>query len=154
MSEQRLQGVFYHEDTVKQFPECCNKCSDVTFDKTYPMHTAYYACINLRCECHAGQAPQSDNTLDDYNKRVVENVSMCADSDIPAEWTNTLTGKKLYNQASVDIAIAEARINEVVLVQDQILKGNQPYRYTRKRIAELDTLQAQRDKLISEGEQS
>lgn len=32
--------------------DCCDKCHDVTFEKTYPAHTAYHACINLKCDCH------------------------------------------------------------------------------------------------------
>ena len=32
--------------------KCCDKCHDVYFDKTYPAHTAYDACVNLGCECH------------------------------------------------------------------------------------------------------
>lgn len=44
------EGIFYHENT---FPlECCESCADVHFEKTYPAHTAYFACTNLACECH------------------------------------------------------------------------------------------------------
>lgn len=44
---EKEEGVFYPEDTG-----CCEKCIDVHFEHTYPAHTAYYACINLKCECH------------------------------------------------------------------------------------------------------
>lgn len=92
-------------------------------------------------------APQSDNTLDNYNKRVVENVSMCADSDIPAEWTNILTGKKLYNQASVDIAIAEARIDELQQLS-AIARDNLNYLVPRSELLDRIALaKSQRDKL-------
>jgi len=44
------QGIFYHENI---FPlKCCEDCADVHFEKTYPAHTAYLACINLKCKCH------------------------------------------------------------------------------------------------------
>ena len=49
---ERKEGVFYDEKTAEKFGECCDKCFDVTFDKTWPEHTPYYACINLKCECH------------------------------------------------------------------------------------------------------
>ena len=47
--ENREEGVFYGEEFEN---DCCDKCHDVTFEKTYPAHTAYHACINLKCECH------------------------------------------------------------------------------------------------------
>ena len=49
--EVREEGVYYPDDNF--FPnDCCEKCHDVTFEKTYPAHTAYHACLNLKCECH------------------------------------------------------------------------------------------------------
>ncbi len=48
----REQGIYYDEETAAQWGECCEKCSDVHFEKTYPAHTAYFACLNLKCECH------------------------------------------------------------------------------------------------------
>ena len=53
-SEPREQGVYYPEKHIARvgWSECCEKCHDVCFEKTYPAHTAYHACINLKCECH------------------------------------------------------------------------------------------------------
>ncbi len=49
----REEGVFYPES----FPhDCCDKCIDVTYEKTWPSHTAYFACINLKCECHKSKS--------------------------------------------------------------------------------------------------
>jgi len=48
----REQGIYYDEKTCKQWPECCELCHDCTFEHTYPAHTAYYACLDLKCECH------------------------------------------------------------------------------------------------------
>ena len=48
--EEVEEDVFYYED---EFPlKCCEKCSDVHYEKTYPAHTTYLACRNLKCECH------------------------------------------------------------------------------------------------------
>lgn len=47
----REEGVYYPDD--KFFPDdCCEKCHDVIFEKTYPAHTVHHACLNLKCECH------------------------------------------------------------------------------------------------------
>jgi hypothetical protein len=49
------EGVFYPESMAL---DCCEKCGDVYFEKTYPAHTAYHACTNLKCNCHV--APTSE----------------------------------------------------------------------------------------------
>lgn len=48
----REESIYYDEKTTANWAECCDKCHDVTFEKTYPAHTAYHACLNLKCECH------------------------------------------------------------------------------------------------------
>ncbi len=35
--------------------ECCEKCVDVYYEKTWPTHTAYYGCTNPICPCHKGE---------------------------------------------------------------------------------------------------
>lgn len=32
--------------------QCCEKCRNVHFEKTYPEHTATYFCVNISCPCH------------------------------------------------------------------------------------------------------
>lgn len=64
----REQGIFYDEKTAKQWGECCEKCGDVTFDKTYPAHTPYYACTNLKCICHLA-APTEEEWAIKFEKQ-------------------------------------------------------------------------------------
>ena len=43
------EGVFYPENMAL---DCCEECGDVHYEETWPAHTAYHACINLKCKCH------------------------------------------------------------------------------------------------------
>lgn len=45
--QEKQEGVFYPEQN-----DCCEKCHDVYFEKTYPAHTPYHACVNQKCVCH------------------------------------------------------------------------------------------------------
>ena len=71
---EREEGVYYPEKIAEQWGECCDKCHDVTFDKTYPAHTAYHACMNLKCDCHKPKEPIKDwkpiftNALHEYEE--------------------------------------------------------------------------------------
>lgn len=38
--------------------KCCEECYDVHYEKTWPEHTAYPACINLNCKCHTPKEPR------------------------------------------------------------------------------------------------
>ena len=60
--EPREQGVFYPDDIG-----CCEECIDVHFEKTYPAHTAYYACANLKCKCHAITRTEKENYERDHS---------------------------------------------------------------------------------------
>lgn len=33
--------------------DCCEKCADVDYEKTYPVHTATYFCGDGNCICHS-----------------------------------------------------------------------------------------------------
>ena len=71
---EREEGVYYPEKIAEQWGECCDKCHDVTFDKTYPAHTAYHACMSLKCDCHKPKEPIKDwkpiftNALHEYEE--------------------------------------------------------------------------------------
>lgn len=59
--KKREEGIFYDKKTASQWGECCEQCCDVHFEKTYPAHTAYLACTNLKCECHTpAKVPMTD----------------------------------------------------------------------------------------------
>lgn len=51
------------------------------------------------------------------DRAVVDNIKLVVDSQLPAEWTNPVTGKKLYNQAYIEAAEIEARVDELKLIQ-------------------------------------
>lgn len=45
-------GAHRCQSSAPKESKCCDKCHDVYFDKTYPAHTAYDACIDPACPCH------------------------------------------------------------------------------------------------------
>jgi hypothetical protein len=55
--------------------------------------------------------PSSTTELPEYNARVVDNISLAARTKLPAEYIDPLTGNKLYNQAAIDQACTEARLD-------------------------------------------
>lgn len=51
--KEREEGVFYPvKEAEENWRECCENCVNVHFEKTWPAHTAYLACMNLKCTCH------------------------------------------------------------------------------------------------------
>lgn len=51
-----------------------------------------------------------------YNQKVVYNIQLVAQVRMPAEYVDPVSGKKLYNEASVEQKLSEAQTNAVAWV--------------------------------------
>jgi hypothetical protein len=61
---------------------------------------------------HAQQVALELNDRAKYNKRVRVNVEAAAQADSPAEWTEPVSGRKLYNEAAVVQQVEAAALAE------------------------------------------
>lgn len=83
---EREEGIFYPESVAKQWGPCCEECNDVHFEKTYPAHTPYLACRNLKCYCHTppqGQCCEKCRYLPHANMLHPEQKLVCCNSVCP-----------------------------------------------------------------------
>ena len=66
--------------------KCCEKCSDLFFEKDYPAHTAIPCCSNRKCECHSSPDTVEESWEKRFDKLTPDEYEVNTDYDAQKKW--------------------------------------------------------------------